>query len=154
MFCYSDTYAPTSNLRTFYDNSQMQSHCCRFVARKDATNIPQSTHVLRLYASLNRACTIAEWCERMRPRNYHVDEMRLIVYGIVHGIIRQIQVSFVWTVFVMFSFQEFPVYTGDAGALQPSELTAPIRLMLNADGSRTTLPRKCESAKEMSGYFH
>uniref|UniRef100_A0A183DD14 DNA primase n=1 Tax=Gongylonema pulchrum TaxID=637853 RepID=A0A183DD14_9BILA len=51
---------------------------------------PTFSDVFRLYTSLKTGMTMKEWCERMVPRQYNVDERRLVQFGICHGFVRKL----------------------------------------------------------------
>ncbi|KAM3728299.1 GATOR complex protein [Dirofilaria immitis] len=51
---------------------------------------PSFPDVFRLYASLKTGMTMKDWCKRMSPRQYNVDERRVIQFGVCHGFVRKL----------------------------------------------------------------
>lgn len=97
LFMYSNTYVATELLHQFYLNADTVEACLEFVSPhnkegKSTTQKPIFSDVFRLYTSLKAGMAMKEWCERMSPRQYNVDERRLIQFGMFHGFIRKLSV--------------------------------------------------------------
>ncbi|MFH4980185.1 hypothetical protein AB6A40_006894 [Gnathostoma spinigerum] len=97
LFMYSNTYIATEKLHEFYLNADSIEACLDFVGPRNkdgshATERPIFSDVFRLYTSLKVGLTMKEWCQRMSPRSFNVDERRFIQFGIFHGFIRKLSV--------------------------------------------------------------
>ncbi|KAK6112682.1 Nitrogen permease regulator 2 family protein [Brugia pahangi] len=62
LFMYANTYVATEQLHDFYMNTDL----------------------------IKTGMTMKDWCERMSPRQYNVDERRAIQFGICHGFVRKL----------------------------------------------------------------
>ncbi|KAL3989575.1 Nitrogen permease regulator 2 family protein [Acanthocheilonema viteae] len=62
LFMYANTYIATEQLHNFYMNANL----------------------------IEIGMTMKDWCQRMSPRQYNVDERRAIQFGICHGFIRKL----------------------------------------------------------------
>ncbi|VDP12879.1 unnamed protein product [Onchocerca flexuosa] len=104
LFMYSNTYVATEQLHDFYTNAVLiEIHlsailfyeCLDFIRPlnnegKHSGPKPLFSDVFRLYASLKTGMTMKDWCERMSPRQYNVDERRVIQFGVCHGFVRKL----------------------------------------------------------------
>ncbi|CAG9533316.1 unnamed protein product [Cercopithifilaria johnstoni] len=64
LFMYVNTYVATEQLHNFYMNADL----------------------------IETGMTMKDWCERMSPRQYNVDERRAIQFGVCHGFIRKLYI--------------------------------------------------------------
>ncbi|EJW75188.1 hypothetical protein WUBG_13904 [Wuchereria bancrofti] len=62
LFMYANTYVATEQLHDLYMNADL----------------------------IETGMTMKDWCERMSPRQYNVDERRAIQFGICHGFVRKL----------------------------------------------------------------
>uniref|UniRef100_A0A0M3IEX8 Nitrogen permease regulator 2 n=1 Tax=Ascaris lumbricoides TaxID=6252 RepID=A0A0M3IEX8_ASCLU len=97
LFMYSNTYVANEQLHHFYLNADTIEACLDFVGPRNkegepVTPKPIFSDVFRLYVSLRTGITMKEWCERLSPRQYNVDERRLIQFGVFHGFIRKLSI--------------------------------------------------------------
>lgn len=92
MFLYSNTYVTTEKIRHFFDSSKIREECLEFVALNAKEKPVKFTDVCHLYLSLKRGMTIKEWFLRMHPRQMHVDERRLIQFGVYYGFVRKLSI--------------------------------------------------------------
>uniref|UniRef100_A0A914RZT4 Nitrogen permease regulator 2-like protein n=1 Tax=Parascaris equorum TaxID=6256 RepID=A0A914RZT4_PAREQ len=97
LFMYSNTYVANEQLHRFYLNADTIEACLDFVGPRNkegepVTPKPIFSDVFRLYVSLRIGITMKEWCERLSPRQYNVDERRLIQFGVFHGFIRKLSI--------------------------------------------------------------
>ncbi|VDK82494.1 unnamed protein product [Litomosoides sigmodontis] len=102
LFMYANTYVATEQLHNFYMNADLiEIYCLLFHECLDFIRPlnnegeslgprPLFSDVFRLYASLKIGMTMKDWCERMSPRQYNVDERRAIQFGVCHGFIRKL----------------------------------------------------------------
>uniref|UniRef100_A0A8R1XST2 Nitrogen permease regulator 2-like protein n=1 Tax=Onchocerca volvulus TaxID=6282 RepID=A0A8R1XST2_ONCVO len=95
LFMYSNTYVATEQLHDFYTNTVLIEECLDFIRPlnnegKHSGPKPLFSDVFRLYASLKTGMTMKDWCERMSPRQYNVDERRVIQFGVCHGFVRKL----------------------------------------------------------------
>ncbi|VDO48825.1 unnamed protein product [Haemonchus placei] len=51
---------------------------------------PQFCDIFRLLMSLKCGVTLRDWCDRMAPRRYNVDERRLVQFGMHHQFLRKL----------------------------------------------------------------
>ncbi|VDM40120.1 unnamed protein product [Toxocara canis] len=97
LFMYSNTYVANEQLQQFYLNADTIEACLDFVGLrnkegKPATPKPLFSDVFRLYVSLRTGITMKEWCERVSPRQFNVDERRLVQFGVFHGFVRKLSI--------------------------------------------------------------
>lgn len=95
LFMYANTYVATEQLHDFYMNTDLIKECLDFIrpvndGGERSGRKPLFPDVFRLYASLKTGMTMKDWCERMSPRQYNVDERRAIQFGICHGFVRKL----------------------------------------------------------------
>ncbi|KAL3112329.1 hypothetical protein niasHT_019054 [Heterodera trifolii] len=91
-FLYSNCYVPTERLRHFFDSPQIVEKCLDFVRLRPFSEDPSPVlfdDVARLYLGLKTGSPLSEWLLRMRPRQLHVDERKLIQFGLFYGILRK-----------------------------------------------------------------
>uniref|UniRef100_A0A914E6J6 Uncharacterized protein n=1 Tax=Acrobeloides nanus TaxID=290746 RepID=A0A914E6J6_9BILA len=65
--------------------------CVKFIALKHETP-PLINDVCRLYLSLKNGMKLKDWCLRMQPRQFNVDERKLIQFGIFYGFVRKLSI--------------------------------------------------------------
>lgn len=92
MFLYSNTYIATENIRHFHDSPKIIEDCLKFAARNPKEPLPTFADVFRLYLSLKRGMTLKDWCLRVQPKQYNVDERKLVQFGIYYGFVRKLLV--------------------------------------------------------------
>uniref|UniRef100_A0A914IEF7 Nitrogen permease regulator 2-like protein n=1 Tax=Globodera rostochiensis TaxID=31243 RepID=A0A914IEF7_GLORO len=88
-FLYSNCYVPTERLRHFFDSPQIVEKCRNFVRLRHDSPPVLFSDVARLYLGLKTGSPLGEWLLRMRPRQLHVDERKLVQFGLFYGILRK-----------------------------------------------------------------
>ncbi|WKY14136.1 hypothetical protein Q1695_000021 [Nippostrongylus brasiliensis] len=96
LFLYSNIYVATEKLHDFYDNPSEINDCVDFVRFRLADGelgaVPRFCDIFRLLMSLKCGVTLREWCDVMGPRRYHIDERRLIQFGMHHQFLRKLSI--------------------------------------------------------------
>jgi hypothetical protein len=88
LFLYSNQYIPKRGIRALLEHESVRDRCVDFVWLDRDKPSPEFTDVFRLYASLGPGLALAEWCSIQQPRQYNVDERRLVQFGIHFDFIR------------------------------------------------------------------
>ncbi|XP_068713693.1 GATOR1 complex protein NPRL2-like isoform X1 [Montipora foliosa] len=89
IFQYSNVYIPTPEINQLMHDKKLQEECLQYVAKK-GRSLPSFRDVFMLYCGLSPGATVKDLCSRYNPSNLHVDERRLIQFGMVTGIIRRL----------------------------------------------------------------
>lgn len=90
IFMYSNVYTPTPKLIDLAENHQLQDDCIQYVARQGCHR-PTFRSLFFLYCQLNAETSVKALCSRNSPRAIGIDERKLIQFGLMKGIIRQLQ---------------------------------------------------------------
>lgn len=89
IFQYSNLYAVTDQIASLYSDQSLQTECSSTVARSGCSNVCMGT-IFRMYCSLSHGRTVLELCSEFDMAALGVDERKLILFGLVKGIIRRI----------------------------------------------------------------
>ncbi|GLH15915.1 GATOR complex protein NPRL2, partial [Gryllus bimaculatus] len=90
IFQYSNVYATTPKLRFLASNRRFQEDCLEYVSNSE-TDLPSLRDVFILYSNMTHGTTLRDLCLRFNPHALHVDECKLVQFGLLHKIIRRIQ---------------------------------------------------------------
>ncbi|KAG8197173.1 hypothetical protein JTE90_011331 [Oedothorax gibbosus] len=90
IFMYSNVYTPTSKLNDLVENNRLQEDCTKYVARQGCHK-PSFRSIFMLYCQLTPQTNVKTLCMRRNPRGDGIDERKLIQFGLMKGIIRQLQ---------------------------------------------------------------
>ncbi|KAF8764221.1 GATOR complex protein NPRL2-like isoform X1 [Argiope bruennichi] len=90
IFMYSNVYIPTPKLNELADNCKLQEECVQYVARQGCHK-PFFRSIFMLYCQLTPQTNVKTLCLRNNPRASGIDERKLIQFGLMKGIIRQLQ---------------------------------------------------------------
>ncbi|XP_054289536.1 GATOR complex protein NPRL2 [Macrosteles quadrilineatus] len=90
IFQYSNMYTVTPKLRRLAIDKRLQDECLRTVA-KTGRQMPSVRDVFRMYTGMTHGTTVRDLCLRFDPSALHIDERRLVQFGVLEGLIRRIQ---------------------------------------------------------------
>uniref|UniRef100_H2YTV6 Nitrogen permease regulator 2-like protein n=1 Tax=Ciona savignyi TaxID=51511 RepID=H2YTV6_CIOSA len=89
IFQYSNVYITTAKLNKFWEDTTMQHACLDYVSRSGHQK-PTLHDVMTLYCGLAPRITLRDLCNMFQDQITRVNEQRLIEYGLIHGLIRRI----------------------------------------------------------------
>ncbi|VDP39139.1 unnamed protein product [Soboliphyme baturini] len=87
LFQYRNFYRVTPKIRHLYQDRQLQAEFCRVVAFCPSAKPPLFRDIFRLLCSIQPTIAIKDWCPRELPRDYNVDERKLVQFAVFHGIL-------------------------------------------------------------------
>ncbi|XP_042895372.1 GATOR1 complex protein NPRL2 isoform X2 [Parasteatoda tepidariorum] len=90
IFMYSNVYTPTTRLHDLAENYDLQEECINYVARQGCHR-PFFRSIFALYCQLTPQTNVKTLCMRNNPRANGIDERKLIQFGLMRGLIRQLQ---------------------------------------------------------------
>ncbi|XP_046679969.1 GATOR complex protein NPRL2 isoform X1 [Homalodisca vitripennis] len=90
IFQYSNMYTATPKLRRLALDKRLHEECLRSVA-KSGRQLPYLRDVFRLYASMTHGVTMSDLCARYNLAQLHVDERKLVQFGVLEGLIRRVE---------------------------------------------------------------
>lgn len=73
---------------------------------KNSRQLPNLRDVFRIYAAMTRGTMIKDLCMRFNPGHLHINERKLVQFGILEGLIRRVN--------------KYPVMFAENGDLQKS----------------------------------
>jgi nitrogen permease regulator 2-like protein len=96
---YNNFYCCTRNLLRLAKDAQFADQCQTFVSLKK-TDLPRPKlqKILQFYASMIHGRSLKSLCSQLCPRDFNIDERRLVTFGVEHGLIRTIS--------------KYPIFTG------------------------------------------
>ncbi|XP_063224992.1 GATOR1 complex protein NPRL2-like isoform X2 [Bacillus rossius redtenbacheri] len=86
IFQYSNVYAATTKLRMLCEDKELQERCLRFVSKE----LPALRDVFRMYSGMSHGVTIRDLCVRLNPHPLRINERKLILFGVLEGLIRRV----------------------------------------------------------------
>ncbi|XP_078488340.1 GATOR1 complex protein NPRL2-like [Ciona intestinalis] len=89
IFQCSNVYITTAKLNQFRQNTEMQNECLAYVSRSGHQQ-PTLHDVMTLYCGLGPRVTLRKLCILFHEQITRVNEQKLIQYGLIHNLIRRI----------------------------------------------------------------
>lgn len=89
IFQYCAVYSATPKLRQLTRCAGLQRQCVEFCARS-SRQLPKVSDLFRMYAGMTYGSTVRDLCRRVRPQELAVDERRLVLFGVLEGLIRRV----------------------------------------------------------------
>ncbi|CAG9103130.1 unnamed protein product [Plutella xylostella] len=89
MFQYCAVYSATPKLRQLTRCAGLQRQCLEFAARS-ARQLPKVSDAFRMYAGMTYGTCIRELCRRLRPQDLAINERKLVLFGVLEGLIRRV----------------------------------------------------------------
>ncbi|KAH9505029.1 Nitrogen permease regulator-like 2 [Bulinus truncatus] len=90
IFQYSNVFAVTRDINKLMEDERLQQECLEFVAKSERC-LPEIRDVFMLYCSFTPGITVKDICTRqMNPHTLRVDERKLVLFGVMKGLIRRI----------------------------------------------------------------
>lgn len=97
LFKYSNMYM-VRDLKKLTNNPELATDCRHYVSWSKEEKIPSLTRILQIYAAMTHGVNLKALCLRFSPRDYNIDERRLVTFGLQHKLIRIIN--------------KYPIFTG------------------------------------------
>lgn len=91
IFQYCNIYVTTPRLVELYSDTALSEECLRACAKQDSTTMPAFKHVFQMFSAMKPGVTVKEICIRQNPSQLGIDEKKLIRFGLMKGILRQLQ---------------------------------------------------------------
>lgn len=95
---YSNIYNCTHNLQKLSKQPNFAQSCQYQVAVDTSQTLPKLNKILQIYSAMTHGVALKTLCQRFNPRELNIDERKLIIFGLQHKLIRNIN--------------KFPIYTG------------------------------------------
>ncbi|RVE55150.1 hypothetical protein evm_000048 [Chilo suppressalis] len=89
IFQYCAVYSATPKLRQLTRCPGLQRQCIEFCARS-ARQLPKVSDLFRMYAGMTYGSTVRDLCRRMRPQELAINERKLVLFGVLEGLIRRV----------------------------------------------------------------
>ncbi|XP_061414826.1 GATOR1 complex protein NPRL2 [Lethenteron reissneri] len=89
IFQYSNVYCPTPGLQQLTDDKALQEECLAYITKPGHKRVSLREAFL-LYSGLSPGTTVRDLCQRHSPLMQHVDERKLVQFGVMRGMIRRL----------------------------------------------------------------
>ncbi|CAH2263208.1 jg24019 [Pararge aegeria aegeria] len=89
IFQYCAVYSATPKLRQLTRCAGLQRQCVEFCARSPR-QLPRVSDLFRMYAGMSYGSTVRDLCRRMRPQELAINERKLVLFGVLEGLIRRV----------------------------------------------------------------
>lgn len=95
VFQYCNIYRPTPKLRQLATCKQLQQrcieHCTKLNFRKNMPGPKAKVRdVFRIFASMAHGATFGELCVRFNPAQLNINERKMVLFGLLEGLIRRV----------------------------------------------------------------
>lgn len=94
VFQYCNIYRPTPKLSQLATCKQMQQRCIEQCTKIDSyTNLRTKAKVrdvFRIFASMAHGATFGELCVRFNPSALNINERKMVLFGLLEGLIRRV----------------------------------------------------------------
>lgn len=95
VFQYSNIYRPTPKLSQLATCKKMQQRCIEQCTKiNNQTNLPGTKakvrDVFRIFASMAHGATFGELCVRFNPSVLNLNERKMVLFGLLEGLIRRV----------------------------------------------------------------
>lgn len=95
VFQYCNIYRPTPKLRQLATCKQLQQRCIEQCTKINIRkNIPgpkaKVRDVFRIFASMAHGATFGELCVRFNPSALNINERKMVLFGLLEGLIRRV----------------------------------------------------------------
>nr|CAD7266299.1 unnamed protein product [Timema shepardi] len=104
IFQYSNIYAATPELKNLTEKKAFQKECLEYVSKTSET-LASFRDVFVFYCNMTHGTTLRDLCARFNPHFIHIDERKLVQFGLLHKLIRRIH--------------KFPVCVGSSARSSP-----------------------------------
>ncbi|KAJ2949313.1 hypothetical protein O0L34_g6266 [Tuta absoluta] len=89
IFQYCAVYSATPKLRQLTRCAGLQRQCMEFCARS-SRQLPKISDLFRMYAGMTYGSTVRDLCRRLRPQELAINERKLVLFGVLEGLIRRV----------------------------------------------------------------
>lgn len=95
VFQYCNIYRPTPKLSQLATCKQLQQRCIEQCTKINSqTNLPGTKakvrDVFRIFASMAHGATFGELCVRFNPSALNINERKMVLFGLLEGLIRRV----------------------------------------------------------------
>ncbi|XP_050684431.1 GATOR complex protein NPRL2 isoform X2 [Leptidea sinapis] len=85
----NQVYSATPKLRQLTRCVGLQRQCVEFCARSPR-QLPRVSDLFRMYAAMTYGSTMRDLCRRLRPQELAINERKLVLFGVLEGLIRRV----------------------------------------------------------------
>ncbi|KPI95728.1 PREDICTED: nitrogen permease regulator 2-like protein [Papilio xuthus] len=89
IFQYCAVYSVTPKLRQLTRCAGLQRQCIEFCARSPR-QLPKVNDLFVMYAGMSHGSTVRDLCRRLRPQDHAINERKLVLFGVLEGLIRRV----------------------------------------------------------------
>ncbi|KAJ1813885.1 Nitrogen permease regulator 2 [Coemansia sp. RSA 2675] len=90
IFQFSNIYETQYRIMDIYRHEWLQRECYNYVTRDGAASDVQAEELVRLYSTIQKRRTVAEWVLENEVDGERIDVRRFIVFGVIHRILRRV----------------------------------------------------------------
>ncbi|XP_044732907.1 GATOR complex protein NPRL2 isoform X2 [Chrysoperla carnea] len=106
IFQYSNVYTATPKLKNLASNEELQRQCIAYVS-KSARTPATLRDIFRMYSSMTYGTTVKDLCIRFNPNSLHINERKLVQFGVLEGFIRRVY--------------KYPIVCGDSSSSESED---------------------------------
>jgi len=89
LFQYSNVYRVTPEIQKLAESKQLQEECIKYVSKSER-HMPTFRNVFMLYCGMTPGTTVRDLCIRYNPHSVYIDEIKLVQFGVMKGIIHRL----------------------------------------------------------------
>ncbi|KAJ2903459.1 Nitrogen permease regulator 2 [Coemansia aciculifera] len=90
IFQFGSIYEAQYGVMDLYRNAWLQRECHSYVTRNGQTSDMQTEELIRLYSTIQKRRTVAEWILEHEIDIERLDVRRFIVFGVIHKLLRRV----------------------------------------------------------------
>ncbi|KAJ2031875.1 Nitrogen permease regulator 2 [Coemansia sp. RSA 922] len=90
IFQFGNIYEAQYQIMDLYRQAWLQRECYNYVTRDGAASDVQAEELLRLYSTIQKRKTVAEWVLENEVDVERIDVRRFIVFGVIHQLLRRV----------------------------------------------------------------
>lgn len=89
IFQYGNVYCTTPKLKMLAKDYALQQKCLMYVANSQR-QLPHFKNVFRMYSAMTTGTTVKDLCMRFNPSVLHINERKLVQFGVLEEIIHRV----------------------------------------------------------------
>ncbi|KAJ2882503.1 Nitrogen permease regulator 2 [Coemansia aciculifera] len=90
IFQFGNIYETQYQVMDLYRHAWLQRECYSYVTRDGAASDVEAEELLRLYSTIQKRKTVAEWVLENEVDTERIDVRRFIVFGVIHQLLRRV----------------------------------------------------------------
>ncbi|KAJ2867237.1 Nitrogen permease regulator 2 [Coemansia aciculifera] len=90
IFQFGNIYEAQYQVMDLYRHAWLQRECYSYVTRDGAASDVEAEELLRLYSTIQKRKTVAEWVLENEVDTERIDVRRFIVFGVIHQLLRRV----------------------------------------------------------------